>query len=190
MGAMMRRRIGATAAGLALAVILLVNFRTPEDVALLAVNPGSAGPDPTSGAGAALGTGSASGGTTGTSPGGVGSTGSTTSNGSSGVVGSSRSAPTPTPNTATTEYTGPLAADPYGNVQVQITVSGGKLIDVAALALPVGGHSGRISNFVAPILRTQALAAQSASIDGVSGATYTSRAYAASLQGALDQAGL
>ena len=59
-----------------------------------------------------------------------------------------------------------------------------------ALALPVGGHSGRISNYVAPILRTQALAAQSAAIDGVSGATYTSRAYAASLQGALDQAGL
>ena len=182
MGALMRRRIATAAAGLALAVVLLVNFRAPEDLALEAAASGSAGPDTASGAG------SASGGTTRTSSGGIGSTGSAASNGSSGVVGSSRSEPTPA--TGTTQYTGPLAADPFGNVQVQITVSGGRLVDVVALALPVGGHSGRISNYVAPILRTQALAAQSASIDGVSGATYTSRAYAASLQGALDQAGL
>lgn len=182
MGALVRRRIAATAAGLALAVMLLVNFRTPEDLALQVAASGSAGPDSTSRVG------SASGGTTGSSSGRIGSTGSFASNGSSGVVGSSRSAPTPA--TSTTKYTGPLAADPFGNVQVQITVSSGKIVDVAALALPVGGHSGRISNYVAPILRTQALAAQSASIDGVSGATYTSQAYAASLQGALDQAGL
>ena len=59
-----------------------------------------------------------------------------------------------------------------------------------AVSLPVGGHSGQISNFVAPILRSQALAAQSSRIDGVSGATYTSEAYSMSLQGALDAAGI
>lgn len=177
----MGRRIAASAAGLALAVVLLLNFQTPEDLAVQAAASGAVGPDTASGAG------SASGGSTRATTGGLGSTGSSTSSGS-GVVGSSKAAPTPA--TSTTQYTGPLAADPYGDVQVQITVSGGKLVDVVALAMPVGGHSGRISNYVAPILRTQALAAQSAAIDGVSGATYTSRAYAASLQGALDQAGL
>ena len=182
MGVMMRRRITATAAAMALAIVLLVNFRTPEDLAVQAAAGGAVGPD------AASGGGGASGGTSRTSAGGIGSIGSSASSGNSGVIGSSRSAPTPASGTA--QYTGPLAADPFGNVQVQITVSGGKLVDVVALALPVGGHSGRISNYVGPILRTQALAAQSANIDGVSGATYTSRAYAASLQGALDQAGL
>jgi uncharacterized protein with FMN-binding domain len=79
---------------------------------------------------------------------------------------------------------------PYGPVQVQIVVTNGKIADVRALALPRGGHSGRISQFVEPILRSQALAAQSASIDGISGATFTSSAYAQSLQAALDAAGL
>lgn len=181
MGALMRRRITATAAGLALAVLLLVNFRSPEDLTAAVAASGAVGnSDTASGAG--------SGRSTRTATGGIGSTGSSTANGSSRVVGSSRSAPTP--STGTAQFTGPFAADPFGNVQVQITVSGGKIVDVVALALPVGGHSGRISNYVAPILRTQALAAQSAAIDGVSGATYTSQAYAASLQGALDQAGL
>lgn len=58
------------------------------------------------------------------------------------------------------------------------------------MALPTGGHSGRISDEVGPLLRSEALAAQSAQIDVISGATYTSRAYATSLQSALDAAGL
>ena len=177
----MRQRITATAAGLGLAVMLLVNFRAPEDLAAAAATSGTAGNSNTASGGGATRAG-------GGSTSGLGSTSSGSSTGSSGVVGSSRAAPTP--STGTSQFTGPMASDPYGNVQVQITVSGGKIVDVVALALPVGGHSGRISNYVAPILRTQALAAQSAAIDGVSGATYTSQAYAASLQGALDQAGL
>lgn len=179
----MRQRIVATVAGLGLAVMLLVNFRAPEDVALVATAPGTAGKSDTTSDGGTARSGSGGGSTTG-----LGSTGSGGSTGTSGVVGSSRS--TPTASTGTVQYTGPVAADPFGDVQIQITVSGGRIVDVVALALPVGGHSGRISNYVAPILRTQALAAQLAAIDGVSGATYTSRAYAASLQGALDQAGL
>lgn len=183
MGAVMRQRIGATAAGLGLAVMLLVNFRTPEDLAAAAAATAAVGSSDMASSGGTIRTGAGGGSTNG-----LGSSSSGGSTGTSGATGSSRAAPTP--STGTAQFTGPVAADPFGNVQVQITVSGGKIVDVAALALPVGGHSGRISKYVAPILRTQALAAQSAAIDGVSGATYTSQAYAASLQGALDQAGL
>lgn len=84
---------------------------------------------------------------------------------------------------------GDLVSTPYGDVQVEITIANGKITDVRALALPTGGRSGLISNFVEPTLRSQALSVQSAAIDGVSGATYTSRGYAASLQSALDAAG-
>ena len=77
----------------------------------------------------------------------------------------------------------------YGDVQVQVTVSGGAVSDVTALQLPDGdGHSARISSIVEPMLRSEALQAQSASIDLVSGATYTSGAYQQSLQSALDAA--
>ena len=78
----------------------------------------------------------------------------------------------------------------YGPVQVEIVVADGQLQDVVAIQLPTGRRSGQISNAAAPILREEALQAQSASIDTVSGATYTSDAYAQSLQAALDQAGL
>ena len=60
---------------------------------------------------------------------------------------------------------------------------------MVAIQLPTGRRSGQISNAAAPILR-QRRSAESASIDIVSGATYTSDAYAQSLQAALDQAGL
>jgi uncharacterized protein with FMN-binding domain len=79
---------------------------------------------------------------------------------------------------------------PYGTVEVQITVSNGKITDIQAVSLPTRGRSGEISNYVAPILASEALKAQSANIDIVSGATYTSEAYAQSLQSALDQAGI
>lgn len=84
--------------------------------------------------------------------------------------------------------TGQLEDMRFGPVQVQVTISGGKIADIAAVALPTGGRSGRISQFAEPVLRSEALTAQSANIDIVSGATYTSEAYAASLQSALDQA--
>lgn len=85
-------------------------------------------------------------------------------------------------------FTGAVVQDPFGQVQVQVTLAGGKITNVTALKLPTGGQSGFISRSVAPILQGEALAAQSASIDSVSGATYTSQAYTQSLQSALDQA--
>lgn len=85
--------------------------------------------------------------------------------------------------------TGPVVDTQFGSVQVQVTVANGRIVDVTAVQLPVDRRrSAEISQYVEPILRSEALQAQSATIDTVSGATYTSEAYAASLQGALDQA--
>jgi uncharacterized protein with FMN-binding domain len=77
----------------------------------------------------------------------------------------------------------------WGPVQVQVTIAGGSITDVVALQLPSGDrHSADISSRVEPLLRSSALAVQGAEIDVVSGATYTSLAYAQSLQAALDAA--
>ncbi len=77
----------------------------------------------------------------------------------------------------------------WGAVQVQVTIAGGVITDVTALQLPSGDrHSLDISHRVEPVLRSAALASQSARIDVLSGATYTSTAYARSLQAALDAA--
>lgn len=77
----------------------------------------------------------------------------------------------------------------WGPVQVQIAVAGGKVVDVEALQLPSDrSRSARISQYSAPILRSEAIQAQSARVDVVSGATYTSRAYALSLDSALKRA--
>jgi uncharacterized protein with FMN-binding domain len=102
------------------------------------------------------------------------------------------SAATPSPATATVEVTidGPVVSTRWGPVQVSIVVADGRLQDVVALQLPTGHQSGEISDRSEPILREEALQAQSADIDIVSGATYTSEAYAQSLQAALDEAGL
>lgn len=79
----------------------------------------------------------------------------------------------------------------YGPVQVRITVKGGKLSDVTALQLPQNDpRSSEISSYAAPLLRQEALSASSASIDAVSGATFTSAGYQASLQAAMQSAGL
>ena len=78
----------------------------------------------------------------------------------------------------------------FGDVQVQVTISGGAISDVTALQLT--DHDGRsvsISNRAAPILRDEVLQAQTASVSFVGGATYTSSAYLQSLQAALDAAG-
>lgn len=85
---------------------------------------------------------------------------------------------------------GRAVANPYGTVQVQLATAGGKIAEVRAVRLPDGdGTSQQINRDAAPRLKQQALTAQSASIDGVSGATYTSDGYRQSLQAALDRAG-
>jgi uncharacterized protein with FMN-binding domain len=97
-------------------------------------------------------------------------------------------APTKAPSKGSGTFTGSVVSEPFGLVQVQITVVAGKITAVTALQLPTHGRSGFISQDAEPILQGEALSAQSAKIDTVSGATYTSDAYAQSLQSAIDQA--
>lgn len=77
----------------------------------------------------------------------------------------------------------------YGPVQVQVTLTGSKITDIATLQLPNDNQRDLdLASYAVPELRSQALAAQSAQIDTVSGATYTSEGYIQSLQSALDRA--
>jgi uncharacterized protein with FMN-binding domain len=84
--------------------------------------------------------------------------------------------------------TGAVVQTPYGPVQIRITSRGRRITNVTAVQLPGDtGYSQLLSQTDGPKLRQEALAAQSAHIDAVSGATYTSDGYAQSLQSALDQ---
>ena len=86
-------------------------------------------------------------------------------------------------------FTGPSVFVNYGNVQVKITVVNGRITDAVAVVAP-SGRNDRWTNMAVPILKQQTLAAQSANIQGASGASYTSYGWYTSLQGALAQAGL
>jgi len=76
----------------------------------------------------------------------------------------------------------------YGNVQVKITVVNGRITDAVAVKAP-SGKNDRYTNMAVPILKQQTLKAQSANIQGASGASYTSYGWFTSLQGALADAG-
>jgi len=84
---------------------------------------------------------------------------------------------------------GPQIAVTHGMVQVSVSLRGGRIVGVVAVQLPHdNGESWRLSNQAAAVLRSEVLRAQSADVDAVSGATYTSDAYLRSLQGAIDDA--
>lgn len=108
-----------------------------------------------------------------------------------GTTGSSTGTGTTGGSSATGTFTGDTTQTRYGPVQVQITVANGTITDVTALQLTNSdGRSVQISQQAAPILRQEALQAQSAQIQSVSGATFTSEGYTTSLQSAIDKAGL
>ena len=78
----------------------------------------------------------------------------------------------------------------YGVAQVRVTVSGGKIAKVEAVQLQSADpKSASISSYAAPVLQQSALSKQTAAVDSVSGATYTSASYEGSLQSALDKLG-
>jgi uncharacterized protein with FMN-binding domain len=86
-------------------------------------------------------------------------------------------------------FKGAVAETDYGNVQVSIVIAGGKITDVKVLAAPDDTtRSEQLSAQALPRLRQEALTAQSAKIDSVSGASSTSDGYRRSLQSAIDQA--
>ena len=78
----------------------------------------------------------------------------------------------------------------YGTLAVRVTVRGGRITDVSMANLQTAEqYSQSLAQQVIPILRNEVLSAQSARINGISGATYTSEAYAQSVQSALDHLG-
>ena len=92
-------------------------------------------------------------------------------------------------SSASGTFVGPSVFVNYGNVQVEITVSNGKITDAKALQSP-NGRSQRWSDMALPQLRQQTLAANGDQIQGASGASYTSYGWYKSLQGAMAKAGL
>ena len=123
--------------------------------------------------------------------------------GTGGGSSSSSSTPTSTPTTVPGEFpegslagkltpgetavTGHVAHTVYGPVQIQLIVKSGKIVKVAVLQQPMNTiHDIQIGEFAFPRLISETLAAQSAKIDAVSGASYTSAGYIASLQSAVD----
>ncbi|MEV4639539.1 FMN-binding protein [Actinoplanes sp. NPDC049548] len=152
------------------ALVLLFSYRTSTNslqAATVASTPAT---------GSAGSSGSSDAGSTDTSD--AGSAGSSSSSDSSGSSGGKT-------------YTGSVAQTRWGPVQVSITVSGGKVTEVTVPVYPTDNHRDQeINEYALPILRQEALAAQSADIDAVSGATVTSDGYKQSLQAALDAAHL
>ncbi len=86
-------------------------------------------------------------------------------------------------------FDGSVVRTQYGPVQVQAVLKEGRLSSVVVLQQTDGGRSSQIDSYALPVLTAEALKAQNADIDVVSGATFTSEGYAQSLQAALDAAG-
>ena len=109
---------------------------------------------------------------------------------STGNSGSTPASAPATPSAAgpTRSAVGAEAQFGYGVLDVKVTLSGTRITDVSVPALQViDPTSQQICDQVFPMLRSEVLSAQSATIDGISGATYTSASYAQSLQSALDK---
>ena len=157
----------ATISGL----VLLFSYRTSLGESI--PDPTDAASTTTTSGSTTSGSGSAPGSSSGSSTGSTGSTGSGAS--SSGLTDGS--------------YTGQSVNTRFGPVQVAITVSGGAITDVTVPEYPnSNGRDQQINNRALPQLVSETLSAQSARIDMVSGATYTSDGYLQSLQSAIDQA--
>ena len=155
--------LGGTVAGL----VMLLSFRSHmASTASAGVTAGSGG--------------------TGTSPG----SGSAAGSGSSGASGAAAaSAPVGAGSGTGTAVTGDAIATPYGPTQVQVTLNAGKIVKVTVLQhTDDGTNSQMIDGHALPLLDNETLTAQSAKIDAVSGASYTSAGYIKSLQSALDKA--
>ncbi|MFD7448727.1 FMN-binding protein [Kitasatospora sp. NPDC059827] len=159
------RRAVVTSAATAAGVVLLLSLKPHQAT-------GNA-PVISSGAGTSSGSGSASG------------AGAASDSGSASPV----PAPAPAAGGATRKVSGDTINTRYGPVQVQVTLAGSRITGVDVVKYPTEDRRDREINADAlPTLNQEAISAQSAGIDAVSGATYTSDGYIRSLQSALDRA--
>jgi uncharacterized protein with FMN-binding domain len=103
-----------------------------------------------------------------------------------------KASPSPsTPAAPSGTFSGSDFPNRFGDVAVRVVISNGRITDVQALQLPSDrAQSAYISEVAGPMLRSEVLQAQSANIDIISGATYTSQSYAQSVESALQQAHL
>jgi uncharacterized protein with FMN-binding domain len=164
------RRVILAIVTTAVALVLLLTFKTHTQSAVPAGSPASVVGSPTPGT---------------TSPGGTG--------------GTSPESPAPASPTGTSTHgsgvtrtvTGNVAQTVYGPVQVKITVKDGRITAATAVQYPSGTpRDYQINSYAIPQLNAAAVAAGNAKIDSVSGATYTSGGYITSLQSAVDKAGI
>jgi uncharacterized protein with FMN-binding domain len=122
------------------------------------------------------------------------STGPTTPTQTSTSTGNGTGTATTTGSTGSTgqykdgTYTGSVADAFYGNLQAVVTIQGGMITNVTFAQAPSGGHSSDVSSFALPALAQEAITAQSANVNIVSGATQDSQAFQQSMASALAQA--
>ena len=192
------RRVLLALSGTVAGLVMLLSFKShPVSTVAAGVSGGGAGGAGSPAAGAA-GSGTAGSGTAGSGAGGsraggsgagsVTGSGQAASGTGSGAPGTGGGAPGTGGGTSTTA-TGQAVSTAFGPMQVQATLTGGRITAVRVLQeTNVGARSQQIDAFAIPQLTKEALAAGSARIDGVSGASYTSAGYIQSLQSALDKA--
>ncbi len=177
---MKRAPIVLAGTGAGLAAVISYHVSGPRPLPLAALSGSTA---------AGAGTSSSGGGTGGQSSGnsGNGASGGSSAGGASTSAPSQGVVPGVTPN-GIRAASGTDVQYPFGNLQVQVTENGGRITNVAIIKANVlDAQSGAIDQIALPELRSEALSAQSARINGVAGATYTSAAYAQSLQAAIDK---
>jgi uncharacterized protein with FMN-binding domain len=176
------RRVILAIVSTAIGLVFLLSFKTHTQSALGIPAAALGTPTPGSGNGAA----SASAASPSASSAKKTSANKTPASGAATSTGSSAGAAS-----ASKTVTGEAINTIYGPVQVRITVNGGKITAVTAVNYPEESpRDYQINSYAIPALNQETLAASSAGIDSISGATYTSQGYIGSLQNALDHAGL
>lgn len=167
------RRAVVTSAATAAGVVLLLSLKPHE----------APGPAPVIGSGSGSGSGSG----TGVGVGSGAGSGTDVSGASNGPAPSASASASATG--AARKVSGDTVNTRYGPVQVQVTLAGRRITAVDVVKYPNSERRDReINSSALPVLNQEAIAAQSARIDVVSGATYTSDGYVRSLQSALDRA--
>ena len=180
------RRVALAIAGTVAGLVVLLTFKSHTGTSAVSAAPaGTAGPGGTAGTSSRAGTTNGAGGT---AP--SGAAGGTSGGGSAPSGGSASPGTAPGQGDAAGAriITGNVANTIYGPVQIQAAVKAGKIIKVTILQQPsTTAHDLQIGAFAFPQLEAETLSAQSAKIDMVSGATYTSGGYIQSLQSAIDR---
>jgi uncharacterized protein with FMN-binding domain len=180
------RRVIATVVGTIFSLVLLLSFKTHGVTAsALRSSATGAASTPLSSAPSAGPSAAPSGG-----PSASASAGSGAPQTAAPTTGAPTTTKSKAPSTTKQTIDGDAVDTRYGPVQVQVVLSGSKISAVNILQVPNQERRDiEINNYAVPVLNQEALQAQSAQINMVSGATYTSEGYLQSLQSALDKAG-